>query len=228
MASSQCVKSGTIMTKPDDAAKGDGNVKQRHWEHVYTTKELSKVGWYQQEPSISLSLLQKIGSTPKDAFIDVGCGASSLSDRLIDSGYRDITLLDISSSALEIVKQRLGASADIPHYCVGDVCTFTSEKSFDVWHDRAAFHFLQKEEEQKAYVRKMYDALKPEGYAIIGTFAVDGPDSCSALPVRQYDEERMKAVIQGCFALIDVIEHTHLTPGGTEQQYSFFVLQPLK
>lgn len=208
------------------ATKGDGNVNQRHWENVYTTKDMSKVGWYQKEPSISLSLLHKIGSTPKDAFIDVGCGVSTLTDTLIDLGYRDITLLDISQSALEIVKKRLGSFADIPLYRVGDVCVFSSDKLFDVWHDRAVFHFLQKEEEQQAYMKTLHNSLSPEGHAIIGTFAVDGPDSCSALPVRQYDEERMKNLVQDRFDLINVIEERHITPSGSEQKYCFFVLRP--
>jgi ubiquinone/menaquinone biosynthesis C-methylase UbiE len=210
------------------ATKGDGNVKQRHWENVYTTKDVSKVGWYQEIPSISLSLLLKIGSKPKDVFIDVGCGASKLADVLIDSGYRDITLLDLSSRALELIKQRLGTAADLPVYCVDDVCTFSSTKHFDVWHDRAVFHFLQKEEEQQAYLETLYKSLSPEGHAIIGTFAVNGPDSCSALPVRQYDKERMQMAIQGRFELIDVINDTHITPSGSEQKYCYFLLQPSK
>lgn len=208
------------------ATKGYGNVKQRHWENVYTTKDMSKVGWYQREPSISLSLLQKIGSTSKDLFIDVGCGVSTLADTLIHLGYRDITLLDISQNALEIVKKRLGASADIPLYRVGDVCAFSSDNLFDVWHDRAVFHFLQKEEEQLAYIETLYRSLAPKGHAIIGTFAIDGPDSCSALPVRQYDEDRIKNIIRDRFDLINVIEDTHITPSGSEQKYSFFVLRP--
>lgn len=208
------------------ATKGYGNVKQRHWENVYTTKDMSKVGWYQREPAISLSLLQKIGSTSKDLFIDVGCGVSTLADTLIDLGYRDITLLDISQNALEIVKKRLGASADIPLYRVGDVCAFSSDNLFDVWHDRAVFHFLQKDEEQLSYIETLYRSLAPEGHAIIGTFAIDGPDSCSALPVRQYDEERIKNIIRDRFDLINVIDDTHITPSGSEQKYSFFVLRP--
>ncbi|MDD2267098.1 class I SAM-dependent methyltransferase [Sulfuricurvum sp.] len=230
----ECTGTNHYTTAPTTAGatfrstKGDGNVKQRHWENVYTTKDMSKVGWYQKEPSISLALLQKIGSTPKDAIIDVGCGVSTLSDRLIDLGYRDISLLDISSSALEIVKKRLGASADIPVYHVGDVCTFASDKQFDVWHDRAVFHFLQKEEEQHAYMDTLYRSLSPDGHAIIGTFAVDGPDSCSALPVRQYNKERMENCIQGRFELIDLIDETHITPGGSEQKYCFFILKSVK
>lgn len=200
---------------------------QRHWENVYTTKDVSKVGWYQEKPTISLSLLKKIGSTSKDRFIDVGCGASILADILIDLGYRDITLLDISSSALEIIKKRLEKTADIPIYYVGDVCFFASAKHFDVWHDRAVFHFLQKEEERQAYLQTLYKALSPEGHAIIGTFAVEGPESCSALPVRQYNEERIENLVQGRFSILEVIEETHITPSGSEQRYCYFVLKPI-
>lgn len=230
----ECTGSNHYTTAPTTAGatfrstKGDGNIKQRHWENVYTTKELSKVGWYQQEPSISLSLLQKIGSTPKDAFIDVGCGVSTLADTLIRLGYRDITLLDISSSALEMLKKRLGASADLPVYHAGDVCAFVSDKQFDVWHDRAVFHFLQKEEEQYAYMETLHRLLSSTGHVIIGTFAVDGPDSCSALPVKQYNKERMEKVIQGRFELIDLTDETHITPSGSEQKYCYFVLRPTK
>lgn len=209
------------------ATKGDENVKQRHWENVYTTKDVSKVGWYQETPTISLALMQKVGSSPKDAIIDVGCGASKLADVLIDSGYCDITLLDLSSSALEIIKKRLATTANLPVYCVGDVCTFSSNKLFDVWHDRAVFHFLQKEEEQQAYLETLHKSLSPQGHAIIGTFGVNGPDSCSALPVRQYNEERMKHLVQDNFDIMDVIDETHITPSGSEQHYCFFILKSI-
>lgn len=209
------------------ATKGDRKVKQRHWENVYTTKDVSKVGWYQETPSTSLSLLKKIGSTSKDRIIDVGCGASILVDTLIHSGYQDITLLDISSSALEIIKKRLGVTADLPVYCVDDVCTFSSEKLFDVWHDRAVFHFLQKEEEQQSYFKTLYKSLSPQGYAIIGTFGINGPNSCSSLPVRQYNEEQMKNLVQGRLDVLEVIDETHITPSGSEQHYCFFILKPI-
>ncbi|MDP3302516.1 MAG: methyltransferase domain-containing protein [Sulfuricurvum sp.] len=209
------------------ATKGDDNVIQRHWENVYSTKDVSKVGWYQETPSMSLALLEKIGATPKDSIIDVGCGASVFADTLIDLGYRDITLLDISSSALEIVKKRLNTSAAIPSYCVGDVCTFSTEKLFDVWHDRAVFHFLQKEEEQQEYLETLYKSLSSKGHVIIATFGVDGPDSCSTLPVRQYNEERIKNLVKERFNVIDVIQEAHVTPGGSEQSYCYFILKPI-
>lgn len=230
----ECIGTNHYTTAPTTAGatfraiKRGGNARARHWENVYTTKDMNKVGWYQKEATTSLSLLQKIGSTPKDAFIDVGCGASTLVDSLIDLGYRDITILDIAQSALEIVKKRLGATADLPVYCIGDVCHFSSEKHFDVWHDRALFHFLQKEEEQKEYLQTLHRSLSSEGRAIIGTFAVEGPESCSALPVRQYNEERMKNIVQGRFDILELIAETHITPSGSEQHYCFFILKPIR
>lgn len=209
------------------ATKGDENVKQRHWENVYATKDVSKVGWYQETPSMTLSLLKKIDSTFEDRIIDVGCGASLLADALINSGYKDITLLDFSSSALEIIKKRLGATGHLPTYYVGDVCTFSSVKHFDVWHDRAVFHFLQKVEEQQAYFETLHKSLSPEGHAIIGTFGVNGPDSCSALPVLQYNEEQMKILVKDRFDIIEVIDETHITPSGSKQHYCFFILKSI-
>lgn len=227
MGANHYTTSSTTVGATFRATKGDGNVKQRHWENVYLTKDVSKVGWYQETPSMSLALLKKIGSTSKDCIIDVGCGASTLVDALIDCGYREMTLLDFSGSALEIVKKRLNTSAAIPSYCIGDVCTFSSEKLYDIWHDRAVFHFLQKEEEQQAYLEILHKSLSPQGHAIIGTFAVDGPDSCSALPVRQYNEERMKNLVKEHFDVIDVMQETHFTPSGHEQSYCYFVLKPI-
>jgi ubiquinone/menaquinone biosynthesis C-methylase UbiE len=209
------------------ATKGDGNIQQRHWENVYATKDVSKVGWYQETPSMALSLLKKIGSTSKDRLIDVGCGASVFADALIELGYCDITLLDLSKSALEIIKKRLGLNADVPSYWVGDVCSFSSEKCFDVWHDRAVFHFLQKEAEQHAYLETLHKSLSPQGHAIIGTFGLNGPDSCSTLPVRQYNEAQMKNLVKGRFDMVEVMDETHITPGGSEQHYCYFVLRPI-
>jgi len=209
------------------ATKGDEKSVQCHWENVYTTKDVNKVGWHQERPLTALSLLQKIGSTTENSFIDVGCGVSSLVDELIDAGYRDITLLDISSSALSIVKKRLAITADIPAYCVGDVCAFSSEKHFDIWYDRAVFHFLQTPTEQNAYFQILHRTLSPDGHAIIGTFGVNGPDSCSSLPVCQYNEERMKNIINERFNIIEVIDEIHITPSGSEQHYCFFILKAI-
>lgn len=227
MGTNHYTTSSTTVGATFRATKGDGNVKQRHWENVYTTKDVSKVGWYQETPAISLSLLEKIGSTSKDVFIDVGCGASKLVDTLIELGYNDITLLDISPTALEIIKKRLCEINDLTVYCAGDVCTFSSEKLFDVWHDRAVFHFLQKEEEQQAYLETLHKSLSPKGHAIIGTFGVNGPDSCSALPVRQYDKEQMKNFVKDFFDIVEVMDETHITPSGSEQHYCFFILKPI-
>lgn len=207
------------------AIKSDANFKQRHWENVYQTKDIQKVGWYQEHPTISLSLLNKIGSTANDRLIDVGCGASPLADILIESGYHDITLLDISSNALEIVKNRLKNSSVQPLYHYGDVCTYAAEKPFDIWHDRAVFHFLRNEKDKNAYFDVLYKSLSADGRALIGTFAINGPDSCSALPVEQYDLEKMVKVAGSRFEILETIDDTHITPSGNQQLFCYFILK---
>lgn len=201
--------------------------KRKHWESVYQTKDYTKVGWYQSSAEISLELLKKIGISTEASVIDVGAGASTFIDGLIKAGYKNITLLDISKEAFDIVKERLGANHKIPSYLIEDVRTVSLSDRYALWHDRAAFHFLQEEKEQRAYVQTMYDSLRAEGYAIIGTFALDGPDSCSDLPVRQYDCITMQNVVKNLFTIVDVVESIHLTPSGGEQKFCFFILQPV-
>lgn len=170
--------------------------------------------------------MQKIRSTPKDAIIDVGCGTSTFVDALIDLGYKNITLLDISSTALEITKKRLGKKAAIPLYRAEDICCFSLKQQFDIWHDRAVFHFLQKEEEQQDYFANLHKSLSLKGHAIIGTFGLNGPDSCTTLPVRQYNEERMIHLTQNHFKILEVIDEIHIAPSGGKQHYCFFILKP--
>jgi len=198
---------------------------KEHWESVYQTKDHTKVGWYQSSCDSSLELLEKIGITKEASVIDIGAGASTFVDGLLENGFEDITLLDISKEAFEIVKERLGQKAAIPHYLVDDITTVSLPHRYDLWHDRAAFHFLLEESEQQAYIQTLYESLNPNGYAIIGTFAVDGPDSCSALGVQQYNRERMEQVLDNRMKIIDVVESIHVTPSGSEQKFCFFILQ---
>jgi SAM-dependent methyltransferase len=202
--------------------------RREHWTNVYRTKDHTKVGWFQPAAEISLALFDKIGITAEASVIDIGAGASTLVDGLLARGYKNITLLDISEEALELVKERLGDENNIPEYLIEDITTASLLNRYTLWHDRAAFHFLLNEEEQRAYVRTMYDSLDAEGYAIIGTFALNGPDTCSALPVQQYDRTRMARVLDNRFTIIDVVENTHVTPSGSEQNFCFFILQPVK
>ncbi|MFA6187970.1 MAG: class I SAM-dependent methyltransferase [Sulfuricurvum sp.] len=201
--------------------------RQKHWETVYQTKDHTKVGWYQPACHISLELLDKIGITQEASVIDIGAGASTFVDGLLECGFSNITLLDISKEALDIVKERLGKKANTPQYLVEDITTASLPQHYDLWHDRAAFHFLQDAGEQQAYIRTMCASLNSNGYAIIGTFAVDGPDSCSTLSVKQYNRENMQQVLGNCITILDVIETTHITPSGVEQKFSFFILKAI-
>lgn len=201
--------------------------RQEHWETVYQTKDHTKVGWYQPSSDISLELMEKIGLSKDMSVIDIGAGASTFVDGLIERGFKNITLLDLSKEALTITRERLGDKADIPNYLVEDITTVSLVQRYDLWHDRAAFHFLLDENEQQSYINTMRDSLNPEGYAIIGTFTVDGPESCSALTVKQYNRERMEDVLDGKMAVVDVVESIHITPGGSEQKFSFFILKAI-
>lgn len=199
--------------------------RQEHWERVYQTKDHTKVGWYQSSSDISLELIEKIGLSKDASVIDIGAGASTLVDGLLEGGFQNITLLDLSNEALTITKERLGDKAHIPICVVDDVTTVSLQQCYDLWHDRAAFHFLLDENEQQSYIRTMRDSLNAKGYAIIGTFAVDGPDNCSTLRVKQYNRERMEDVLSGQMVIIDVAESIHITPSGGEQKFSFFILK---
>jgi 2-polyprenyl-3-methyl-5-hydroxy-6-metoxy-1,4-benzoquinol methylase len=201
--------------------------KKEHWETVYKTKDHTKVGWYQLSSDTSLERIEKLGLSHNASVIDIGAGASTLVDGLIERGFKNITLLDLSNEALTITKKRLEDKAAIPNYLVADISTVSLPQRYDLWHDRAAFHFFLEESEQQSYISTMRDSLNPEGYAIIGTFAVDGPESCSALSVKQYDRERMEDVLDGQMAIKEVLESIHITPGGSEQKFSFFILKPI-
>jgi SAM-dependent methyltransferase len=202
--------------------------KQEHWKIVYQTKDYTKVGWYQPSSDFSLELLERIGISNEASVIDIGAGASTLVDGLISRGFRNITLLDISKEAFDIVRERLAEDNNIPNYRVEDIAVALSPRRYDLWHDRAAFHFLQEEREVQGYVQNMYDSLSAEGHAIIGTFAIDGPDSCSALPVQQYNIERMQRVLGERFSIVESAENIHTTPGGSEQKFIFFIIKPIQ
>ena len=157
--------------------------RQTHWENVYTTKSEKEVSWFQETPSPTLELLALIGATSRSAVIDVGGGASRLVDSLVSQGYDDVTVLDLSTAALAAAKARLAGKADRVQWIAADVTTWPPSRAYDVWHDRAAFHFLVDPADQAAYRDRLRRALRRGGYAIIGTFALDGPEKCSGLPV---------------------------------------------
>lgn len=199
---------------------GDFDAKT-HWQDVYETKPETGVSWYQEEPVPSLELMEAVGATPESAVIDIGGGASVLVDRLLALGYGDLTVLDISEAALASVRKRIGPEADHIDWIVTDVTKWQPARTYDIWHDRAAFHFLTDAEDRKAYVERLRSALRKGGHAIIGTFAPDGPERCSGLPVCRHDAESLAAALGADFRLIDSRRHEHATPGGAIQRFHF-------
>jgi SAM-dependent methyltransferase len=195
--------------------------REKHWQSVYTTKPETEVSWFEENPAPSLDLIALVGAGPPSAIIDIGGGASRLVDRLLLYGYEDLTVLDISPAALAAAKARVGEKAQQVHWLVADVTTWEPSRVYDVWHDRATFHFLTDPADQAAYVARLRRALWPGGHAIIGAFALDGPDKCSGLPVARYDAESLGKALGPGFVLVDTRRHAHLTPGGVTQRLQF-------
>lgn len=196
-----------------------------HWDTVYATRAETDVGWFQAIPTPSLDLLDLIGASPASAVIDIGGGASRLVDSLAERGFRDLTVLDLSAIALRIAETRLGEIGGEIDWIVADVTEWEPNRTWDVWHDRAAFHFLLSEEDRRAYVRRLRQALAPGGHAIIATFAPDGPEKCSGLPVRRQDTRALATLLGEEFAVVRSRDQTHLTPGGGAQNFQFSVFR---
>jgi len=199
--------------------------RKEHWEKVYKTKDHKKVSWYQESPEISLELLSKIHADSSQSIIDVGCGASVLTDKLIEQGYRDITLVDLSEEALSTIKDRLGNEGNIPSYLSQDITKVTFIDTFDIWHDRAVFHFLTDLKDRKDYMLTLSKSLSNNGRAIIGTFSINGPNACSGLDVVQYDEARMKSELSPDLELVESVVSIHNMPSGAEQEFMYFIIK---
>ena len=199
--------------------------RQAHWEGVYSKKGENEVSWFQENPAPSLELIAQVGATPASTIIDVGGGASRLVDNLVERGFEDVTVLDLSEAALEAAKARLGDDAGQVHWIVADATVWEPLKAYDIWHDRAAFHFLTEDHDRAAYVARLERALKVGGYAIIATFALDGPERCSGLSVVRYDPASLGETLGRSFQLVDTRRHTHATPWGTEQSFQFSVFR---
>lgn len=196
----------------------------QHWRSVYRDKTADTVSWYQPVPAVSLELIQTLAPDRDAAIMDVGGGASLLVDCLLDAGYRRVTVLDVAPEALRTSRERLGERAEQVTWVENDVIHFQPETAYDLWHDRAAFHFLTEAEDRQAYVAVLKSALKPGGSCIIATFALDGPERCSGLPVRRYDEGALLAELGPGFRLLDCRRETHRTPAGADQSFTWCVL----
>ncbi len=195
--------------------------RQAHWESVYATKGEKEVSWFQETPAPTLELLALIGATGRSAVIDIGGGASRLVDSLVSRGYEDVTVLDLSQAALTAAKARIEGKVDRVQWIVADVTTWEPSRTYDVWHDRAALHFLTASVEQAAYLVRLRRALRRGGYAMIGTFALDGPEKCSGLPVARWDARGLGALLGPDFVLLDARPHEHVTPRGAIQRFQF-------
>lgn len=195
--------------------------RQAHWQNVYQTKGEREVSWFQESPEISLDLIRATGVGPDGPIIDIGGGASRLVDVLLDAGFISITVLDLSEKALEASKARLGARGAAVDWVVADVTTWQPSQTYDVWHDRAAFHFLTDPDDQAAYAEYVRKAVNPGGHVIIGTFALDGPERCSGLPVVRHDAVSVGRMLGNSFVLIESRRHDHHTPGGAIQKFQF-------
>ncbi|MCF2220448.1 class I SAM-dependent methyltransferase [Chryseobacterium sp. PS-8] len=190
-----------------------------HWENVYETKTPEEVSWTQKKPQTSLELIRSLGSDKSVKIIDIGGGDSNLADFLLEEGYENITVLDISEKALERAKRRLGKDAEKIQWIVADIIAFTPEETYDIWHDRAAFHFLTRSEDISKYVQIAEKAVMKN--LIVGTFSKNGPKKCSGLEISQYDEESMNSIFENSFEKTDCITEDHITPFSTVQNFIF-------
>ena len=199
--------------------------KKDHWEKIYNTKEEKDFSWFQSYPKTSIEFIQ-LFNLPKHArIIDIGGGDSHLVDALIELGYTNIYVLDISAKAIDRARQRLGEQAKIVRWIISDVTEFESEVQFDFWHDRAAFHFLTSEDQISKYLAIVRKSLTPNGYLVLGTFSEKGPEKCSGLEIKQYSEASMSALFEKDFTRIKCIEENHSTPFNTLQNFVFCSFQ---
>ena len=193
-----------------------------HWEKVYTTKAPDNVSWFQAHAELSMRLIRESCPRRDAAIIDVGGGASTLVDELLDDGYPNVTVLDLSSAALAESRRRLGVRGDTVRWMEADItCAEFEPHSFDLWHDRAVFHFLTTKKDRIAYVRQVLQAVKPGGHVIMATFGSDGPSQCSGLPVMRYAPDELHAEFGDAFTLLAHEEQLHHTPFGTDQQFVY-------
>jgi SAM-dependent methyltransferase len=195
---------------------------QDHWEHIYTTKAPDQVSWYAPHLSASLELIERAAAARTAAIIDVGGGESTLVDDLLARGYEDVTVLDISQTAIEANRKRLGGRAEQIHWLAADITRVELPASrFDVWHDRAVFHFLTDSEARAAYVRQVARAVRLGGHVIVGTFGPEGPTRCSGLEVVRYDADSLHDEFGRRFRLLEHSKQMHETPFGTVQQFLY-------
>ena len=202
--------------------------RKKHWENIYQTKELKDVSWFQPTPETSLDFFNQFKVPTTAKVIDIGGGDSFLVDHLLDLGYQDISVLDISAAAIDRAKQRLGERAKNVKWIVADAATFKPTEKYDFWHDRAAFHFLTDEQEISNYLQTAQESINPTGILVIGTFSEQGPKKCSGIEIKQYSETSMTNRLKKYFDKIKCITVDHKTPFDTIQNFVFCSFRKLQ
>lgn len=195
--------------------------RKKHWENIYQTKQLHEVSWYQPTPETSLNFINELGIPKNAKIIDIGGGDSFLVDHLLDADFLDITVLDISEAAIERAKTRLGSKADNVKWIIADIADFIPTETYDLWHDRAAFHFLTQSTEIERYLSAVKNGVSPNGYLLMGTFSDQGPKKCSGIEIKQYNETTMTALFAPEFVKVTCITVDHPTPFNTSQNFIF-------
>lgn len=198
------------------------SVTKKHWETVWSEKLPDETSWYQQEATISLAMIKRSGLAHGEALIDVGGGASVLVGQLLEDGFRDITVLDISAAALQQSQTQLGRGASQINWIEGDVRQFEPPRCYALWHDRAVFHFLTSSADQRRYIERLERSLVAGGQLIIATFAPGGPEKCSGLDIVQHDADSLQCLFGGAWSLLEQQLDTHLTPAGKQQKFGFY------
>ena len=201
--------------------------KSSFWNNVYSTKGETNVSWFQHNPEPSLEFIRRYAPDRSAAIIDIGGGASRLVDHLWADGFHTLTVLDISSEALALARARMGDYAGSIKWIVSDATKWQPDGVYDLWHDRAVFHFLTGRDDQSAYIRNLKRALKIGGYLVIGTFALDGPEKCSGLPVMRHSSQTLQNLLGSEFELIDSRTHDHQTPFQSIQSFQYCVFKRL-
>lgn len=199
--------------------------KAQHWESVYSGRDHRLFRWHQPVPELSIQLIQESTTDVDAPIIDIGGGASLLVDELHDLGYNDLTITDLASQALRIAQDRLGTRSDTVTWVHSDVTEQRFERTYQVWHDRAVFHFLTEPERVASYLDRMTQAVDVGGHAIIATFAPDGPDSCSGLPVQRYSPDTLQQTLGSAFKTARFEHESHLTPDGVTQEFTYVLFE---
>lgn len=201
---------------------------QAHWQQVYETRAADTFSWHQAEAAPSLAIIDACGATPAQSLIDVGGGASVLVDDLLTRGWTDVTVLDVARSALELAQQRLGSRAADVVWVEADITDWQPQRRFDIWHDRAVFHFLTEPDDRAAYLAVLQSAVPPGGLVVMATFALDGPERCSGLAVRRYDASGLSHELGAGFELLSSQRQLHRTPAGSEQMFTWAAFRQKK